>query len=436
MTGDERTAATAVAGAEPLTGLRLLVLRESGSEVFDLPARSATIGRSRECEVRIDDASVSRKHAVLHVSGDAVTVEDLGSANGTKVDGTPVVPGTTLRVRSGSLVEVGSVRVLVSGLRSRSAKETPMQRTRALVESVAKGTISVLLLGETGSGKEVLARRIHELSPRAGGPFLAINCAAMPENLLESELFGFEKGAFTGATSAKPGLLESANGGTVLLDELGEMPLGTQAKLLRVLETRQAMPVGSLRARDIDVRFVAATNRDLAASVAEGRFREDLLFRVSGITIQVPPLREREDEIPELARDLLDEECRRAGKPKKTLTPAALEVLVRYRWPGNVRELRSALERAVLLAPGDAVDVPHLFLVAAPSPQPAPDGRTMAPPPPAPAASDDDPERARIAAALEKTGGNQTEAAKLLGLTRRALMWRMDRFGMARPRRK
>jgi transcriptional regulator with PAS, ATPase and Fis domain len=302
-----------------------------------------------------------------------------------------------------------------------------MDRTRQLVQSVAKGTISVLLTGETGVGKEVTAREIHDSSPRASEPFIAINCAALPENLLESELFGYEKGAFTGATTSKPGLFEAANGGTVLLDEIGDMPLATQAKVLRVLETKQVTPLGTVKPKGVDVRFIAATNRDLSTLVQQGKFRDDLLFRISGVTIRIPPLRERTGEITHLARKLLAEECARTHVPPKTLSPRALALLEGYAWPGNVRELRSAMERAILLAPGDEISVEHLMLGETHTARTETPASTETPEP--------DDERARIEAALERSGGNQKEAAKLLGITRRALMYRMDRYGIKRPRK-
>jgi DNA-binding NtrC family response regulator len=210
------------------------------------------------------------------------------------------------------------------------------------------------------------------------------------------------------------------------------MPLETQAKLLRVLETRQVTPLGSVRPRAVDVRFVAATNRDLDALVRAGKFRDDLLFRIAGMTIAVPPLRDRQDEIPELAARLLQEECARASTAPKRLTEAAIHLLVAYGWPGNLRELRSAMERAVLLTPGDVVDAPQVLLDqhrALPSTEALP---ADAPP----AGASDDSERDRIVKALEQSGGNQKEAAALLGITRRALMYRMDRLGLKRPRKR
>jgi transcriptional regulator with PAS, ATPase and Fis domain len=421
---DDRTEATAVTGDETRGVVRLLVLVDGTAQTFELRRGDSTIGRSRECEVKIEHASVSRKHVVLHIE-DTITVEDLGSANGTRVGGKPIAANTRAAITPGTIFEIGKVRAVIAVGAPSRGETTPMERTRQLVESVARGTISVLLVGETGSGKEVLARDIHERSPRASAPFVAVNCAALPENLLESELFGYEKGAFTGANASKPGLLEAASGGSVLLDEIGDMPMATQAKILRVLETRQVTPLGSVRPKAIDVRFIAATNRNLDAFVAEGKFREDLLFRISGVTIPVPPLRERTSEIGKLAEKLLAEECERAGKPKKQLSPDALALLETYRWPGNVRELRSTMERAVLVATADTIGAESLLLSS---------GRTAEVE--EEAAPAEQGERERIEAALERSGGNQKEAAALLGITRRALMYRMDRYGIKRPRKK
>ncbi|MFT3708229.1 MAG: sigma 54-interacting transcriptional regulator [Archangium sp.] len=227
-------------------------------------------------------------------------------------------------------------------------RDDAMAALYRLVDRVAPSTISVLLLGETGVGKEVLAQEIHRRSKRASGPFLRLNCAALTESLLESELFGHEKGSFTGAIKQKEGLLESAEGGTVFLDEVGEMPPSIQAKLLRVLEERKVMRVGSTTALPIDVRFLFATNRDLEAEVARGAFRSDLYFRVNGISLVIPPLRERPTEIEPLARQFLQEAAKRETRAAPELTPDALATLAAWPWPGNIRELKNVIDRAIL----------------------------------------------------------------------------------------
>jgi transcriptional regulator with PAS, ATPase and Fis domain len=286
----------------------------------------------------------------------------------------------------------------------------------------ASANINVLILGETGVGKEVLAQKIHGWSPRAERPLVCINCAGLCETLVESELFGHERGAFTGALHAKPGLLETADGGTVFFDEVGELPLGMQAKLLRVIETRQVLRVGSLVPRPIDVRFLAATNRDLDAEVAQGRFRSDLRFRLDGLRLTVPPLRDRVPEILGLAQLFLDEFCRREGRPVPALTDPAAACLRRHAWPGNVRELRNVIERAAVICSDERIFPEDLQL----------------PPPPALAAlalPPDASERDRILAALAACAGNQTRAAELLGMARRTFVSRLDELALPRPRK-
>ena len=309
-----------------------------------------------------------------------------------------------------------------------------------LVDKVAAGSINVLVLGETGAGKELVAEAVHRRSPRAQRPLVRINCAALSESLLESELFGHERGAFTGAMEAKPGLLESASGGTVLLDEVGELPLSTQAKLLRVLEERAVRRVGSLKLRPIDARFVAATNRSLEAEVEAGRFRKDLYYRLAAVALVVPPLRERRAEIAPLATAFARTAARQLGRAgsEVRISPAAMKRLEEYAWPGNIRELRNAVERAVLLAGGGPVDVEHLPLEKMSAVWLAPPIQAQ---PPAPAAEEgggggEAAEKQRIVEALQRCAGNQTQAARLLGISRRTLLYRLDAFGLPRPQKR
>jgi len=316
-----------------------------------------------------------------------------------------------------------------------------MQEVYQLAERIAVGQITALILGETGVGKEILAEHIHRSSPRAAGPYLRLNCASLSETLLESELFGHERGAFTDAVTAKPGLLETADGGTVFLDEIGELPLATQTKLLRVLEERTVLRVGALKPRAIDVRFVAATNRDLEAECARGGFREDLYFRLSGATLTVPPLRERVGEIEPLARRFIDEAARQLGLPcAPAVGGEVIELLGAYAWPGNVRELRNAMERAVLLcAPGPLLPA-HLPLDKMRSRPSVPATPAANGPPPPVEAPEEDArqaagEKERILAALAECAGNQTEAARRLGMGRRTLIKRLERYGIQRPRK-
>jgi DNA-binding NtrC family response regulator len=296
--------------------------------------------------------------------------------------------------------------------------------------------INVLILGETGVGKEVLARAIHNLSPRKAGPFLALNCTALPESLLESELFGHEKGAFTGALSGRSGLLEAANSGTVFLDEIGDLPLPVQTKLLRVLEERKVMRVGGRAATDIDVRFLAATNRDLERDVAQGVFREDLFYRLNGISFFVPPLRERRAEIEPLSRLFVARFCAEHGRAQSLgISAECLSALEHYDWPGNLRELRNAIERAVVMCPGEVLLPEHLPAKV----RPGKPGDVSSEPPADRSAllrrEMDELERERIQAALDKTSGNQTLAAKLLGISRRTLVYRLTALRLPRPRK-
>jgi two-component system, NtrC family, response regulator AtoC len=334
---------------------------------------------------------------------------------------------------SGELIGRAAMEARLEG--SLSAEISPMRDLDRLVERIARGTISVLILGETGVGKEVFAERIHRRSPRADKPFLRLNCAALTESLLESELFGHERGSFTGADKAKPGLLETAHGGTVFLDEIGELPMTTQVKLLRVIEERQVLRVGGLTARAIDVRFLAATNRDLEAEIGRGAFRQDLFFRLNGFTLELPPLRQRQDEIDGLAREFVRSAARQSDSAvEPRLSAEVLDLFRRYRWPGNIRELRNVIERAVLLCAGDVIGVAHIpydkmatRLEAHPRP-----GATRTLPP---QGSSTSPEERRILDALAESAGNQTKAARLLGISRRTLINRLDQFQVPRPRK-
>ena len=424
---------------------RLTAFWDGGSLSRILPASgSLTIGRSSACDVRIEHSSVSRKHAVLHL-GTVHKIEDAGSANGTRIAGRSVT-SMPVSVAPGEVIEIGNVVVVIQAgdptaaervppvkLTPRPsfrlppsasstvappgarANETPMQRLERLVKLVAAGNIHVLITGETGTGKEVIAERIVRASRRANAAFFRVEAAALAENLLDRELFG---------EGEKPGLFEAANGGTVLVDEVSELPLGTQAKLLRVLERNEVIRVDTAATRKVDVRFIAATNRDLRAMVSEGLFREDLYFRLNGITIEVPPLRERPEQISAIASELLVKACADANRPPMALTKESLARLESYDWPGNVRELKNAIERAVLLSQGDTLD---------PMALPAGDASDEA----AGARLRNDLaafERQRIVEALEKCAGNQTKAAQLLGISRRTLVSRLGEYNLPRPR--
>jgi DNA-binding NtrC family response regulator len=279
----------------------------------------------------------------------------------------------------------------------------------------------VLLTGESGVGKERVARLIHQESARAAGPFVAINCGAMPETLLESELFGHARGAFTGANQDRPGLFEAAQGGTLLLDEIGEVPPSMQVKLLRVLQEREVRRVGENRNRPVNARVLAATNRDLQAEIHAARFRQDLFYRLRVVEIRVPPLRERRDDIVPLARTFLSSAVTRTGRQISTFTPAAVHRLLRYRWPGNVRELENAIERAVVLADGDridAIDLPEEVGLATPGADDANEVRTMA-----------EVERDYIKSVLQVVGGNRAKAAEALGIGTATLYRKLKEYG-------
>jgi two-component system response regulator PilR (NtrC family) len=310
-------------------------------------------------------------------------------------------------------------------------KSQPMQRVFDLLSKVASTRTSVLLVGESGTGKELAARALHELSPRTG-PFVAVNCGAIPETLLESELFGHVKGSFTGASTDKQGLFEAANSGTLLLDEVADLPVAMQVKLLRVLQERKVKPVGGVTEREVDVRIVAATNRDLEAEVEKATFRQDLYYRLNVIQVRLPPLRERREDLPLLVDHFVRKFSAEHGRPVTSATPEVMSALMAYHFPGNVRELENMIERAVTLATSD-----QLALDAFPSlaglQGVAPGLNTLDHLP------DDgldlerhleDYERTILIKALEKTGGNRTEAARLLRVSFRSMRYRLSKLGI------
>jgi two-component system response regulator PilR (NtrC family) len=311
-------------------------------------------------------------------------------------------------------------------------KSPAMQRTFDMMRKIAPARTSVLLIGESGTGKELAARALHELSPRIDNPFVAVNCGAIPEALLESELFGHMKGSFTGATADKIGLFEAAHSGTIFLDEIGELPVSMQVKLLRVLQERKVKRVGGVQEKEIDVRVVAATNRDLEAEVEKSTFRQDLYYRLNVIQIRLPPLRERREDIPLLADHFLRKFGAEHGRTINGIDPDALSALVAHSFPGNVRELENLIERAVTLAPGDRVSVDTFPALSSLSPA-AP---ALGPAPGLPEAGIDlekvveDFERNLIVKALDRTRGNRTEAARVLGVTFRSLRYRLSKLGI------
>jgi two-component system response regulator AtoC len=540
----------------------LHVAGPSGGARFALPEGVVTLGRDPDATIVLDDPRASRQHAILTV-GETLCVSDLGSANGTFVDGQRLAPHEPRTLALGQSFRIGSSRLVVdvAPLARRSAKrleslealsalldalppdarpgrgvrlvrvrtrrgqralpveavldsvlrrEDWMLRTsrdtllagiadpgesgepaversvlRALLDwgiaaevetrsvewaelatserdlrdilafeaprrlergrvvlldpamkelertiaRVAPANINVLVLGETGVGKDVAASMLHELSERARHPFIGLNCASLPDQLLESELFGHERGAFTGAQTAKAGLIEAADHGTLFLDEIGDLPASLQAKLLRVIESRELLRLGAVKPRAVDVRFVAATHRDLEADVASGRFRRDLFYRLNGIVLRVPPLRERKSEIEPLARLFHASACERFQVSGPPFSPRALAALDAHAWPGNVRELKNAVERAVLIA-DDVIEPADLGLADASTRERGAPAVTDA----SELDSGDDSERDRIARALEACGGNQSRAAQMLGMPRRTLVRRIAQLGLPRPR--
>ena len=308
-----------------------------------------------------------------------------------------------------------------------------MQEVLATVVRVAPTSSTVLLGGETGVGKDLIARAIHEHSRRSSGPFVKINSTAIPENLLESELFGYEKGAFTGATTSKPGKFELADKGTLFLDEIGDVPPTTQVKLLRVLQEREFERLGGTKTLKVDVRLVAATNRDLRAALEQGAFREDLYYRLNVVPINIPPLREHKEDIPALVNHFIRFYAPQAGKIVRGISPEALKLLMGFHWPGNVRELQNIIERAIALSAGDTIETGDIRfdtspLRTAPAASSSEDSRVPFPPA---GMSLDEFEDEIIREALRRANGNKSQAARLLGLSRNALRYRLSKMGVA-----
>jgi len=305
-----------------------------------------------------------------------------------------------------------------------------MESVKKMILKVARSNSTVLVRGESGTGKELIARAVHNQSPRATEMFQAVNCAAINENLLESELFGHEKGSFTGAHAEKKGLFEVADRGTLFLDEIGELDVGMQAKLLRALQERKIRRVGGTHEMNVDVRVIAATNRDLRAMVSDGRFRDDLYYRINVLSIDVPPLRERREDIPVLIDYFLKKHTKNASLPVTGLTAETKKLMNEYSWPGNVRQLESAIERAILLSEGDLLTAEDLPTEVRQEVGPASEGSFKLP---AEGINFEDVERNLITQAMEQTDYNITKAAKLLGLTFRTLQYRLEKFGIKKP---
>ncbi|MHB1846151.1 MAG: sigma 54-interacting transcriptional regulator [Deltaproteobacteria bacterium] len=391
------------------------------------------LGTHPSNDLVIDDRTASRQHCEIQYTDRGYLLVDLDSTNGTYVDGQRaervfLTPGATITIGTTAVVFTPmdeDIDVELDGdgfLGGMVGKSLRMRQLFGLIKKIAPMDVSVVIQGETGTGKELAARAVHDLSPRAKGPFVVLDCGAIPPNLIESELFGHEKGSFTGATSSRPGAFERANGGTIFLDELGELQLDLQPKLLRVLENRELRRVGGNETIGVDVRVLAATNRDLTKEVQAGRFREDLYFRLSVINLQLPPLRLRRDDIAPIIKHVLDDPETLARHGPKRLTPRAMAILMAYAWPGNVRELINVVSHVLTFSEGPEIDVAVLppRLQGDPSQTPMPFNEHLA-------FKDAKEqilgafEREYLASLLRRCEGNVSRAARESGLHRKSI---------------
>jgi two-component system, NtrC family, response regulator GlrR len=434
----ERTRLLEVRDEKTLTmpGARLVVLRGPDEGVVArLESEETVIGTSATANLVLTDPTVSRHHFRLQVLDDGYLASDLGSTNGTRIGGRRV---KSVYVEIGDKIQIGGTQIRLEAdkqtvdlsLSPREAfgrllgRSVAARRLFAILERVAGESVTVLLGGETGSGKDVAAEALHEASPRAGGPFVVVDCGALVDNLMESELFGHEKGAFTGASAARTGAFEHAHGGTLFLDEIGELSWDLQPKLLRVLERHEIRRVGAVEPIALDVRIVAASNRDLKLAVNQGLFREDLFHRLNVVSVRVPPLRERMEDVPLLAEHFWRE---LTGDRHEQLPESLLSAFLAYHWPGNVRELRNKVERAALLVGAgsttDAISGIGEVQLDRPFPFRA-----------AKAAAIEGFERVYLTALVERAGGNVSEAARLAAMDRVHLTRLLQKHGLSRSR--
>ncbi len=413
-------------------GGRLLVLDDEGKITREVRVDGLIrIGKGPDLELTLADPHVSRIHAQVDIGPEGVTLRDLDSRNGTLLSGVPIKEAQLIH---GAVISLGKSRIRfeeddrddddatrVEPRRSRFGDAIgaapSMQDVFALLAKLAPTEVSTTLIGETGTGKDVLARAIHQNSPRKAGPFIVFDCGAVAENLIESELFGHERGAFTGAVAERQGAFELANGGTLFVDEVGELPLNLQPRLLRVLEQREVQRVGGAGRHSVDVRVIAATNRDLASEVAEGRFRQDLFFRLSGAVVPVPPLRDRTSDIPALVQSMLTE----MGNALQ-VAPVTLAALASYDWPGNVRELKNVISSAAAFADGPMLEPRHLMFFKPKRRHPTLEGLPLA------GRTLEMIERAAIKQTLEQESGNKTRAARSLGIAPSTLYEKIKKY--------
>jgi DNA-binding NtrC family response regulator len=444
LAGVRVTRVTNTIGARPaLHAVRMRVLAgpAAGTEV-DVPAVGVVVGADPACDVVLDDASVSGRHCTIRPTERGFDVTDLGSKNGTLIDGVAIARVTA---PAGAVLRLG--RSLLQLLPADDVVEIPpsphdrfgeldgqslaMRQVFAILERAARSDASILFLGESGTGKELAARAVHDASPRAAGPFVVFDCGAATDTLIESDLFGHVRGAFTGAASDRLGAFAAAHGGTLFLDEIGDLPVGLQPKLLRMLEAGEVIPLGSRKPERYDVRVVAATHRDVFGEVARGGFRGDLYYRLAVVEVHLPPLRQRPSDIPQLVRLFLAAH----GAPDSGIEGANLDRLMSYHWPGNVRELRNVVSRAVALSTAgtEFARMPVLLRAAAAGPDQV-RARADRPFHQAKEALVHRFERDYLEDLLRQSGGSMAEAARRAGLERKYLYRLLDRVGVPRPR--
>ncbi len=424
------------------------------SKVFE--TRRLQIGSSPDNDMILEDPAVSRFHVEIEVSGAGYLLKDLGSKNGTTVSGLRV---KEVFLESGLSFKIGKTviqfdlledvaEVRFSGkdrFGNMLGKSLAMREIFSLLERVASTDYTVLVEGESGTGKELVAEAVHQHSPRAKGPFIVVDCSAIPRDLIESELFGHLKGAFTGATTTRKGAFEAARGGTLFLDELGELPLDLQPKLLRALENKEIKPVGGNATIKTDVRIVAATNRNLIHEVREGNFREDLYYRFAVIKVALPPLRDRTEDVGLLVEHFLKIANRQAGGRDVDISYKTMEKLKKHAWPGNVRELKNFIERAVLLAAGDSIETKFLNTGQLKKPEEALKSTEASAAALAESAIDEDLpfkeaknriieefEHSYWASLLERTGGNVSKAARIAGVHRKSVEYILKKLDLTR----